>query len=231
MLIECDAKALEWRVACFLSQDRVGIQEIKDGVDLHTDNQRRFGLPNRTLAKVFLFRLIYGGSAYSYCHDAEFMGVSTKEKFWQEVIDRTYQKYVGLHQWHRSIMQEVRATGCLSVPSGRGYVFASDWRGKWPDTQIKNYPVQGFSADIMMLARISIYRRMRHLREDGLVLANTVHDSVLVDCEARHEGFVRATMEDVFRDLDKTVSRCFRCDFNVPMECEIKAGPNWGEMK
>jgi DNA polymerase I-like protein with 3'-5' exonuclease and polymerase domains len=173
---------------------------------------------------------LFGGTAASYARDADFMHVSTKEEFWQDVIDKTYQKYRGLHQWHRTICSEVRTGGKLSIPSGRMYSF-SKVRGEWPDTQIKNYPVQGFSADIMMLARIAIYRRLRDWRHDGIKLCNTVHDSVLVDCEARHALLVKKTMKDVFAELDKTVSRCFRCDFNVPMECEIKAGPNWGEMK
>ena len=56
MLVQCDASALEIRVAAFLSQDPVLIQEIRDGVDLHTDNQQRFGLPSRLIAKVLNFR-------------------------------------------------------------------------------------------------------------------------------------------------------------------------------
>ena len=56
MLFQSDANALEIRVAAYLSQDEVLMQEIIDGVDLHTDNQKRFGLPTRLLAKVLNFR-------------------------------------------------------------------------------------------------------------------------------------------------------------------------------
>ena len=57
MLLKVDAKALEWRVAVELSGDKVGLQEILDGVDSHADNQQRFGLPSRLIAKTYLFRL------------------------------------------------------------------------------------------------------------------------------------------------------------------------------
>lgn len=57
MLVKVDAKALEWRVAVELSGDKVGLQEILDGVDNHADNQKRFGLPSRLIAKTYLFRL------------------------------------------------------------------------------------------------------------------------------------------------------------------------------
>lgn len=56
MLIQCDASSLEIRVAAFLSQDAVLIKEIKEGLDLHKDNQERFKLPSRLIAKVLNFR-------------------------------------------------------------------------------------------------------------------------------------------------------------------------------
>ncbi len=98
MLIQGDASALEWRCAAFLSQDKVAYEEIWNNVDQHTDNQTRFGLPSRLIAKTFVFRLIYGGSAYSYANDPNFAEVSKSEKFWQGVIDEFYNKYKGLHK-------------------------------------------------------------------------------------------------------------------------------------
>lgn len=56
-LINVDAKHLDWTTAVYLSQDEVGIREIKEGFDLHTDNQKVFGLPSRLIAKIFLFRI------------------------------------------------------------------------------------------------------------------------------------------------------------------------------
>ena len=56
MLIEADAKQLEFLAAIYLSKDKVGYQEIKQGIDQHTDNQVRFKLPSRLVAKTFVFR-------------------------------------------------------------------------------------------------------------------------------------------------------------------------------
>ena len=75
MLLQADAKQLEWVGATYFSQDKVAMQEIWDGVDQHADNQSRFGLPSRLIAKTFVFRLIYGGSAYSYAHDPNFRDI------------------------------------------------------------------------------------------------------------------------------------------------------------
>lgn len=57
MLINADVKSLEIVAAAYLSQDEILIQEIRNKVDTHGDNQKRFGLPTRLIAKTFVFRL------------------------------------------------------------------------------------------------------------------------------------------------------------------------------
>lgn len=144
-IVNCDAKALEWIVGAYLSRDKVARQEILDEIDQHTLNQKAFGLPSRLIAKKFVFRLMYGGSAYSYANDPDFTDVSTSEKYWQKVIDAFYNKYTGLRDWHTKIVQEAMQTGQLVMPTGRIYKFEpkKDFRGelKAPETIIKNYPV------------------------------------------------------------------------------------------
>jgi len=98
MLLQADAKQLEWVGATYLSQDQTALKEIWDSVDQHSDNQKRFGLPSRLIAKTFVFRLIYGGSAYSYANDPNFKDIGN-ERFWQGVIDQFYDKYKGLRDW------------------------------------------------------------------------------------------------------------------------------------
>ena len=101
MLINVDAKALEWFAAVYLSQDAIGIEECKDAtIDMHSDNQDRIGLPSRLIAKIFLFRLIFGGTAFAYASDPDFAGVGWKAKRWQDAIDRFYGKYGDLEKWH-----------------------------------------------------------------------------------------------------------------------------------
>ena len=62
MIVNVDAKSLEWCTYLFLSQDKVGIEEwhgvINDPskYDIHRANQEAFKLPSRLIAKVFLFR-------------------------------------------------------------------------------------------------------------------------------------------------------------------------------
>ena len=160
-----------------MSGDKTLKQEIIDKVDIHENNRDKFKLggqsfregesraefearkQGRLIAKIFKFRLIYGGSAYSYANDSDFQGVSKNQKFWQSVIEEYYSKYTGIKEWHEQLIATAQREGVLKIPSGRQFPIApmvNKWNGglDWPITVIKNYPVQGFGADLVMLARL-----------------------------------------------------------------------------
>ena len=223
MQLHCDASGLEWNVAAYLSQDETAIQEIINEFDLHSDNQQRFGLPNRRDAKVFLFRLIYGGSAWSYAYDPDFNWISRDPDFWQRLIDETYRKYPGLRKWHDDLESSVRRLGYYESVSGRVYKFKPyQKRGVWvwPRTTILNYPVQGLGADIMMLVRISLARRMREKQYKSL-LVNTIHDSIDVDTVPEEWYNISMDMKSVFEDLPANFEKMFGVPYNVPLRCKI----------
>lgn len=147
MLLNVDVKSLEVVVAAQLSGDKVLCQEIIDKVDIHDTNRIAFGLgegkQGRLIAKIFKFRLIYGGSAYSYANDPDFRGVSTSQDFWQDVIDKYYTKYKGIKEWHKALLLEAQTNGRIIIPSGRYFPITPDYKKRepWPLTIIKNYPV------------------------------------------------------------------------------------------
>ena len=234
MLINVDAKALEWYAAVYLSQDPVGMEELIDGtVDQHSDNQRRIGLPSRLIAKIFLFRLIFGGTAYAYASDSDFADVGWNAKKWQAAIDAFYQKYGGLEKWHTSLVQEVNRTGKLVMPTGRIYTYERYLkRGELilPRTQILNYPVQGLGADLMTLARILFGKSVM---KDGLKvsLLSTVHDSILIDSQQKYVDKVVEMLYNVWNSIPSEFERRFGVKFNLPMRCEVQIGPNWGNME
>jgi DNA polymerase I-like protein with 3'-5' exonuclease and polymerase domains len=251
LILKADGKAIEWRVAVELSGDKVGLEEILNGVDQHRENQILFRLPGwdvqdptdkayeqgRLMAKTFLFRLIYGGSAYAYANDPAFTGVSRSEKFWQEVIDETYNKYRGLAKWHKELVQTASIKGSIIIPSGREYKFTPEKkRGELvlPRTKILNYPVQGFAADLVMIARVSAWRRMRKEREEGkVVFFNSVHDDIEIDVVRDSDLWYNTalTLEKVFLDVPRNVERTYGYTMKVPISGEVSFGNSLGSMK
>lgn len=236
MLVQGDVKGLEVVGAAELSGDKILCQEILDKVDIHAVNQATFKLPEgevgRLIAKIFKFRLIYGGSAYSYANDPDFMGVSTSQKYWQGVIDKYYEKYAGIKQWHDQLLDTVRRTGIIEIPSGRVFRFTprESWKGlEWPITTIKNYPVQGLGADLVMLARIEL---MRLIDESGLeaLLIMTVHDSLVIDTPSKNVYNISLLIIQAVESVPRLVKEQWGYDFKLPMTCEIKVGRTIGTL-
>jgi len=234
MLLNADAKALEWVCATYLSQDDTAKKEIWDEVDQHTDNQARFGLPSRLVAKTFVFRLIYGGSAYSYAMDHNFKDIGG-EKYWQDIIDKFYDKYKGLAKWHTDIVDTVKKQFYLEMPTGRRYDYRMEvnsmGKPKLPRTRILNYPVQGLGADLMSIARVSIANRLRGKQNVDLI--NTVHDSVMIDFDdtKNDSDELVSIVEQAFHDIPANFYRLFGSKFNLPTRVDIQVGNHWGEMK
>src|SRR5258706_360994 len=119
----------------------LAMKEIIEKFDIHTDNKNRFGLPNRTIAKNFLYQMIFSdafgeqgfrGPAYSYAHKADFQEASTSIKFWEDVIEKFFGKYQGIYNHSIDLIRQATSTGCIIDPSGRFYKFSPirNWDGQ-----------------------------------------------------------------------------------------------------
>ena len=239
-IVNADVKNLEGCVFADLANDSVMIKEITEKQDLHTNNQRDFGLPNRLVAKRFLFKLIYGATAYGYATDPDFLFMKMNDKQWQVVIDTFYKKYFGGAAWHRKIINDAQTNRKLVVPSGRSFPFEPiqvegryirnrDGSLKWPITQIKNYPVQGFGADLVMLARLEAKKLIDEskLKADFIC---TIHDSIVVDTPSDCvEQVGRILLESVWR-VPMLCKQVWNYNFKVPLFAEVQAGINKKEM-
>lgn len=228
MIIQADVKGLEIVTAAYLSQDEVMMQELWDKVDIHEENRKRFDLPTRLIAKTYLFRLIYGGSAWSYALDPEFSGISKKPEFWQSIIDESYSKYGGLSDWHKYIIHEATTTGRVVCPTGRFFEFKpysknGDW--KWPVTTIKNYPVQGTGADLVSLARIEFFRRFTDECVRGKLISS-VHDSLVCDVHSDEVDHTATLLRESVEKVPQLFKERFGVSFNLPLTVEIGYGLN-----
>ena len=235
MLIHCDVKSLELVTCAYLSRDPTLIDEIVSGADIHESNRSRFNLPERRIAKIFVFRLIYGGQAYSYAHDSDFNFISRKEEYWQEVIDEFYKKYKGIAKWHDSLVREVVNSGQLVMPTGRRFIFdkADVIRREWFwRPKILNYPVQGTGADLVAIGRVAMWKR---LRKAGLnvLFQSTVHDSVDIDVDLTSVDKpletcynICSVVDNAIKDIPINFERIFNLKFDLPVLAEIGYGPN-----
>ena len=237
MLVNADVKSLELVTAAYLSRDKVMMRELRERVDIHGDNQAKFDLPERRIAKIFVFRLIYGGSAYSYARDPDFNWISTNWKYWQRAIDAFYEKYEGMHRWHEFLVQTVSEYWELVLPTGRIYpyslVTAPNGERIMPRTTILNYPVQGLGADMVAIARTNFFDQ--YLSYDWgrqrPMLVSSVHDSLLVDSPVEHVDAVAQMLNTAVNTAPETFERLFDTPFDLPLLAEVQVGPNLKEMQ
>ena len=235
MLVNADVKGLEVVTAAFLSGDETLRNEVLQGVDFHQANQVSFNLTSRLIAKIFMFKLIYGATAWSFANDADFDNVSTSERFWQNCIDNFYHKYYGLYKWHVRLMQNATANGVYITPTGRRYSFDSKdvvkrewfWRPK-----VLNYPVQGFGADLVMLARINLWQLLQHDPfPDSWKYVSSVHDSIVLDVKPERCYNIGMRMKTAIALVPKAMENHFGVNFDLPLTCELKQGVNMFNME
>lgn len=253
MLLKADAAQIEWRCKAFLSRDEVALQEIWDKRDIHTENESTFGLPSRLIAKIFIYRMIFANAfgpqgyrlpAYAYSSDPDFAVASTSAKYWEKVIDKFFNKYKGIYDHGVTLIQTAIRDGVIISPLGRFYKYQQLPNGEWPITDILNYLVQGFAADLMVLARQMLYRRIADLPfREKVLIVNTVHDDIELDVDNDKKVIytVCEILMKCFSDIPDMAHKMYGVTLDVPQECEIKLGnslleasmikyPKWREL-
>lgn len=125
------------------------------------------------------------------------------------------------------------------MPTGRQYAFSpvKDRNGefKWPRTQILNYPVQGLGHDLVTIARVSLWKRIRadeHLR-NIVSFVSTVHDSIVLDLPESMDALERIVVHvrNVFNDVPSNFHRLFGVEFNLPLTAKISYGKDLLDMQ
>lgn len=180
-----------------------------------------------------MFRLLYGGTAYSYGHDPDFAGLGT-EAYWERIIQKFYEKYSGIKSWHTLLEETAKRSGRIVSPTGRVYHYEPLIRGDratWPRTKILNYIVQGLAADLMAIGRVTLWKRLKGV--EGIKLINTVHDSIVLDVDEKtcHNISIATVIKDSFRDVPKNFEKLFGVEFNLPVRVEIEKGMDWANME
>ena len=225
-ILQIDAKALEWYTAVELSQDPVGIEELEAGYDTHELNRTAFSLPSRLISKIYLFRTIFKGNGWSFANDNDFKHVSTDPDYWEEVNVKFYKKYAGLARKHAEWKDTVLSGNPIVGPLGREWLIDIPVPFKVPWTTLSNYPVQGTGADVMLVARLSLYNRLKARPDLTYKFISTVHDSIVIDCPTACVQEIVNIAHSVFDDLHLNIRKIFGYPWRLQMKCECKAGPN-----
>jgi len=219
-ILEVDFAQLEFRTAVFLAQDKQGMEDIKNKIDVHRFTADIIGV-SRQDAKAHTFKPLYGGTT----------GTEDEKKYYKTFAE----KYKDITKWHEELQTHAITYKRVKLPTGREYSFPyaerMPWGGSSYATQIKNYPVQGFAtADIVPLACIKIYELMKEQKVKSLLI-NTVHDSIVADVYPGEEAVMSKIFKQGTASVVPALKEYYGINFNVPLDTEVKMGYDWLNMK
>ena len=227
VLVDADYSQIELRLLAHISGDEAMIGAFLDGEDIHAVTASQvFGIPlgevthaQRSAAKAVNFGIVYGQSGFSLAQDLE---VPVKEA--QAYIDTYMAKYHGV----RAYMADTIARG-----KEQGYVETLFHRRRYlPELSSSNFnlrsfgervarnmPIQGTAADVMKLAMIRVWTRLRgELPQARLLLQ--VHDELIVECP-------RDQQEAAARILKEEMENVVH--YSVPLTADTGAGASWAD--
>ena len=229
IFIDADYSQIELRVLAHISGDEHMIEAFKNDEDIHKQVASKvFNVPidevtkeERGRAKAVNFGIVYGITDFGL---AEQIGISRKEA--KQYIEQYLEKYQGIKKFMEDIVELAKKNGYVeTLYHRRRYVPEINSNNfmvrQFGNRIAMNTPIQGTAADIMKLAMINIYNKMKEEKlESRLVLQ--VHDEVLIDAKPEEcekvEKILKHEMENVIK-------------LRVPLSIDIEEGKNLYDAK
>ena len=229
VLVDADYSQIELRLLAHMAGDEAMQQAFLSGADFHTVTAAKvFHVPEnevthqmRSRAKAVNFGIVYGMSAFSLSQDIHVTVAEAKD-----YMERYFATYPGVKQYMTGIVETAKAQGYVetlyhrrrALPELRSANFVQRSFG---ERVALNMPIQGTAADIMKLAMLRVYDRLRRENLQARLIMQ-VHDELIVECpEAERE-----TVEKLLRQEMEQVAA-----LAVPLTAEAHSGKNWLDAK
>ena len=228
-LVDADYSQIELRLLAHIAGDEAMRDAFREGADIHTATAAQvFGVrpeevthEMRRRAKAVNFGIVYGISEFSLAQD---IGVTRREA--GEYMERYFATFAGVRRYMHQVVEQAKREGYVSTVMGRRRwlpeLTSSNYNLRsFGERVALNMPIQGTAADVMKLAMIRVYNR---LRREGLKarLVLQVHDELIVECPQEETERVKRLLTEEMEGA---------ADFSVPLRADAAAGKSWAEAK
>ena len=227
VLVDADYSQIELRILAHVTGDAHMQEAFLSGADIHRSTAAKIYnirpedvTPRlRSSAKAINFGIMYGKGAYSLSKD---IGVSVKEA---EAFLQTYlATFPNIDGYMEKTIADARQCGYVSTLFGRRRALPElnsnnhNIRASG-ERMARNTPIQGTAADVIKLAMVRVWRRLRDEKmESRLIL--TVHDELIVEAP-------EAEAEKAAQILREEMEGCVH--YAVPLSTDVHTGKNWLE--
>ena len=227
VLVDADYSQIELRILAHVTGDAHMQEAFLSGADIHRSTAAKIYnirpedvTPRlRSSAKAINIGIMYGKGAYSLSKD---IGVSVKEA---EAFLQTYlATFPNIDGYMEKTIADARQCGYVSTLFGRRRALPElnsnnhNIRASG-ERMARNTPIQGTAADVIKLAMVRVWRRLRDEKmESRLIL--TVHDELIVEAP-------EAEAEKAAQILREEMEGCVH--YAVPLSTDVHTGKNWLE--
>ena len=227
-ILAADYSQIELRFLAHFCGDANMIAAFRDDRDIHTIVAAQvFKVPeaevtkdHRRVAKTVNFGVIYGMSAVGLA-----IGLSIPKKEAATFIDEYFARYPAVLQYQDELLAKGRENGYVATILGRRRAFGpgsirprSSYRQRnQAEREAINMEIQGSAADLMKVAMLRVYGRMKTEGLEAKLLLS-VHDELVFEAPP---GEVPALSKLVREEMIGAMA------LRVPLKVDVASGPNW----
>ena len=226
---DADYSQIELRILAHMSEDEGLIAAYHEGDDIHAITASKvFHVPfdevtplQRRNAKAVNFGIVYGISSFGLSQD---LSISVGEA--KEYMDKYFETYPGVRNYQNRVIQDAKNKGYSITMFGRRRPIpelrASNFNIKqFGERVAMNAPIQGSAADIMKIAMIDVFFRLKkEERKSRLILQ--IHDELVIETAPDEISIVGDILK---QEMENAVK------LSVPMEVDCHTGSDWYEAK
>lgn len=227
--VDADYSQIELRVLAHLADDKTMLQAFENGKDIHADTAAQvFDMPPnmvtplmRSRAKAVNFGIVYGIGAFSLSKD---IGVSVKEA--EAYIQSYFETYPNVKAYMDNSVQFGKDNGYVVTMFGRRR-YLPELESSNRNIQAfgkrvaMNMPIQGTAADIIKIAMIKVYDRLKDEKLKAKLILQ-VHDELIVECKEEISDQVALIVKEEMEQA---------ANLKVKLEVDANVGDNWYKAK
>lgn len=229
VFLDADYSQIELRILAHMSGDEKLIEAYNSNEDIHKMTASQvFHVPLdevtpqlRRNAKAVNFGIVYGISSFGLSQD---LSITKKEA--GEYIERYFVTYPGIKKYLDELVSSAKETGYAITMYGRRRPVpelsaANFMQRSFGERVAMNSPIQGSAADIIKIAMIRVYRRLKEKNlESKLILQ--IHDELLIETKLEE-------LEEVKEILAQEMKHAAK--LKVELEIDMHSGKDWYEAK
>ena len=226
---DADYSQIELRVLAHMSGDEQLIEAYQMDADIHRITASKvFNTPfeevtdlQRRNAKAVNFGIVYGISSFGLSQD---LSISKKEA--AEYIEQYFRTYPEIKNFLDNAVASAKENGFSVTMFGRRRPIPELSSGNFMQRSFgervaMNAPIQGTAADIIKIAMIRVYRRLKEEKLKSKLILQ-VHDELLIETREDEKDKVAAILEQEMKNSAKLA---------VSLEVDLHTGNNWYEAK